>query len=147
MRFLQYAAVITVLISLLSGCQGASRKMQDGYYTAEAQGYDDDGWKDFLTIAVSNNKIVTVEFDARNSRGFVKSWDPDYQRLERKKTGLHHGAYMRTYTSEFLSLQNPARVSVVVGTERQHKVFQLLAEAAIVQAKAKDKAIAVVELP
>jgi major membrane immunogen (membrane-anchored lipoprotein) len=121
--------------------------MRDGYYTAKAAGYDTGGWKDFLTIYVSDNQIVTVDFNAHTSSGFLRSWDPDYQRKEQAATGLHPSTYLRTYTTELLSLQNPAGVLVVAGAERQHKTFQLLAEAAILQAKAGDKTIAAVELP
>jgi major membrane immunogen (membrane-anchored lipoprotein) len=120
--------------------------MQDGYYTAESAAYDDAGWKDFLTIYVSDNKIVTVEFNAYNRFGFVRSWDSYYQRKEKRDTGLHPSAYLRTYTSELLNLQNPEKVLVVAGAESPHKAFQLLAAEAIVQAKAGDKRVALVEL-
>jgi major membrane immunogen (membrane-anchored lipoprotein) len=121
--------------------------MHDGYYTAKAAGYDDGGWKDFLTIYVSDNQMVTVDFNAHTSSGFLRSWDPDYQSKTQEETGLHPSKYLRTYTTELISLQNPANVLVVAGAEKQHRTFQLLAEAAIVQAKAGDKTIAVVELP
>jgi major membrane immunogen (membrane-anchored lipoprotein) len=144
---------IAVFILLLVACKGTysqflgqSGKMRDGYYTAKAAGYDNGGWKDFLTIYVSDNQIVTVDFNAHTSSGFLRSWDPDYQREEQAKTGLHPSKYLRTYTTELLSLQNPADVLVVAGAEKQHRIFQLLAEKAIVQAKAGDKAIAIVEL-
>jgi major membrane immunogen (membrane-anchored lipoprotein) len=102
---------------------------------------------DFITLYVADNKIVTAEFNARNSSGFVRSWDPDYQRAKKAETGLHPSEYLRTYTGELLNLQNPAKVLVVVGAERQHETFQLLTEAAIAQARAGDKTIAFVELP
>jgi major membrane immunogen (membrane-anchored lipoprotein) len=132
---------------LLAGCGGQDGEMRDGYYTAEAASFDDEGWMDFVTIYVSDDKIVTAEFNARTSTGFVRSWDPDYQRMKRAETGLHPSEYLRTYTGELLNLQNPAKVLVVAGAERQHETFQLLTEAAIVQAKAGDKTIAFVELP
>jgi major membrane immunogen (membrane-anchored lipoprotein) len=147
-RRLVYAiAVIAISVPLLTGCQGRDGVMRDGYYTAEATGYDGEGWKDFLTVYVSDNKIVTVEFNARTRFGFLRSWDPDYQRRERAETGLHPSEYLRTYTGELLNLQNPAKVLVVAGAERQHRTFQLLTEAAIIQAQAGDKTIALVDLP
>jgi major membrane immunogen (membrane-anchored lipoprotein) len=137
---------LVVLSVLLLACQGQGGKMRDGYYTVKAAGYDN-GWKDFLTIYVADNQIVTVDFNAHTSSGFLRSWDPDYQREEQAKTGLHPSEYLRTYTTELLTLQNPANVLVVAGAEKQHKTFQLLAEKAIAQAKAGDKTIAMVELP
>ncbi|MDR3365151.1 MAG: FMN-binding protein [Clostridiales Family XIII bacterium] len=147
MKFLWLVAVIAISALLPGGCRGQDGEMRDGYYTAEAAAFDDEGWKDFITIYVADDKIVTAEFNARNSSGFVRSWDPVYQRMKRAETGLHPSEYLRTYTGELLNLQNPAKVLVVVGAERQHKAFQLLTEAAIVQAKAGDKTIAFVELP
>jgi major membrane immunogen (membrane-anchored lipoprotein) len=120
--------------------------MRDGYYTAEAAGYDEEGWKDFLTIYVSDDSIVTVEFNARNSAGFIRSWDLDYQRGLRARTGITTGIYTRIYSSELRTSQNPAMVLAMSGAEKPHKAFRLLAEAAIVQAKAGDKAVAVIDL-
>jgi major membrane immunogen (membrane-anchored lipoprotein) len=145
---------IAFCVLLLASCKGTypqflgqGGKMHDGYYTAKAAGYDNGGWKEFLTIYVSDNQIVTVDFNAHTSSGFLRSWDPDYQRKAQAQTGLHPSKYLRTYTTELLTLQNPANVLVVAGAEKQHKIFQLLAEEAIVQAKAGDKTIATVELP
>ncbi|MDR3311157.1 MAG: FMN-binding protein [Oscillospiraceae bacterium] len=147
MKFLRLTAVIAISVLLFAGCARQGGEMRDGYYTAEAAEFDGAGWKDFITIYVANNKIVTAELNARNSSGFVRSWDPDYQREKIAATGLHPSEYLRTYTAELLSLQNPANVLVVAGAEREHKTFQLLAESAIVHAKAGDKTTAFVELP
>jgi major membrane immunogen (membrane-anchored lipoprotein) len=151
---IRQVGVAALVVLLFVACEGTypkflgqSGRMRDGYYTVKADGYDDGGWKDFLTIYVSDNQIVTVDFNAHTSSGFLRSWDPDYQRREQAETGLHPSEYLRTFTTELLNLQNPANVLVVAGAERQHKTFQLLAERAIVQAKAGDKTIATVKLP
>lgn len=66
----------------------------DGFYTVEMSDYNN-GWKEFVTIRVSGNKIVTVEYNAKNSSGFIKSWDIPYMRnmLDKKKghtpTAIH----------------------------------------------------------
>jgi major membrane immunogen (membrane-anchored lipoprotein) len=154
MKLLRIIYIAALSVLLLAACEGTyptflgqGGKMRDGYYTAKAAGYDNGGWKDFLTIYVSDNQIVTVDFNAHTSSGFLRSWDPDYQQKEQAETGLHPSKYLRTYTTELLTLQNPANVLVVAGAEKQHKVFQLLAEKAIAQAQAGDKTIAIVELP
>jgi major membrane immunogen (membrane-anchored lipoprotein) len=134
------------LLLLLPGCQMREGGMHEGYYTAEASQFDDEGWKDFLTIYVTNDKIVTIEFNAYNEAGFLRTWDPDYQRRKKEETGLHPSEYLRRYTSELLSLQNPEKVLVVAGAEHPHRTFQLLTEAAINQAKAGDESVILVEL-
>jgi major membrane immunogen (membrane-anchored lipoprotein) len=121
--------------------------MRDGYYTAQAGSYDQEGWKDYVTIYVSGGRIVTAEFNATNSAGFTRSWDMDYQRAIRSKTGMLPSLYQRAYVNELQSLQNPKRVRPVARAEQQHAVFQALAEAAIRQAEAGDRSVALVDLP
>jgi major membrane immunogen (membrane-anchored lipoprotein) len=146
MKFLRVAITIMLLAFSLAGDECRAEEMRNGYYAAEAAGYDGEGWKDFITIYVSGNRIVNVEFNARNSCGFIRSWDLDYQRRAKAETGMYPGEYLRTYIYELLNQQDPARVLVLSGAERSHKAFQLLAEAAIAQAKAGDKGIALVVL-
>jgi hypothetical protein len=45
-----------------------------------------------------------------------------------------------------ISRQDPARVLLLAGMERLHKIFQLLAKSAIAKVKAGDKGIAYVDL-
>jgi major membrane immunogen (membrane-anchored lipoprotein) len=135
-----------LLAFLLSGCSYQDEKMRNGYYIAEAVGYDADGWKEFITIYVSDNSLVTVEYNARNSCGFIQSWDLAYQRRIKAATGMYPGEYWRVYADELRTRQNPDEVIAVRGVERQHKIFLLLAKAAIAQAKTKDNNIAFVDL-
>ena len=62
------SAICCMLACLLvSGCssQQAKAKWKDGYYTAMMEEYDF-GWKEYVTICVMDNKIVSVEFNAKN---------------------------------------------------------------------------------
>ena len=61
---------------LLGGCSSQS-KMKDGFYTAEMSDYSF-GWKEYVCIMVKNNKIVSVEFNAKNPSGYIKAWDNNY---------------------------------------------------------------------
>ena len=150
MKTRRLLALILLLaaVSLLSACSGRSDDiMQDGYYTAVMSEYDDNGWKEFLTIYVSDNKIVTVDYNARNSSGFIKSWDMDYMRTMNAAVGTYPNEYVRTYRVSLLNWQNPDDVDAVTGATHSHITFQLLAEAAIAQSKAGDKQVALVENP
>ncbi|MDR3279100.1 MAG: hypothetical protein LBT23_01180 [Synergistaceae bacterium] len=146
MKFSRLAIAIMFFAFSLVGSESRADEMRNGYYAAEATGYDAEGWKDFITIYVSDNRIVNVEYNARNSCGFIRSWDLDYQRRLKAEIGMNTGEYVRTYTYELINRQDPAKVLVLTGAERPHKVFQLLAEAAIAQAKAGDKRMAFVDL-
>jgi major membrane immunogen (membrane-anchored lipoprotein) len=146
MKFSQLAIVIIFFAFSLVGSESCAAEMRSGYYAAEATGYDAEGWKDFITIYVSDNRIVNVEYNARNSCGFIRSWDLDYQRRLKAEIGMNTGEYVRIYTYELINRQEPAKILVVSGAERPHKVFQLLAEAAIAHAKVGDKSMVFVDL-
>ena len=66
-----------VILSLcLAGC-GSEKGMKNGYYTAEMKEYDY-GWKEYVCIFVKNDKIVSIEFNAKNPSGFIKAWDTGF---------------------------------------------------------------------
>jgi major membrane immunogen (membrane-anchored lipoprotein) len=145
MKSSRLTAVVMLLAFLLGGCS-PQEEMRNGYYTAEAIGFDAEGWKEFITIYVSGNSLVTVEYNARNSCGFIQSWDLAYQHRIKTATGMYPGEYWRIYADELRTRQNPDEIVAVRGVEHQHKIFLLLAKAAIAQAKARDTNIALVDL-
>lgn len=136
-----------LLMLLLSGCSTGGSTYQEGYYTAEAAEFDDYGWKEYVTIFVSDARIVTTEYDARNSVGFIKSWDMDYMREMNAVDGTYPNEYTRQYAAALVSRQNTAGVDVITGATHSHDSFQLLADAAIARAKEGDHTVAYVELP
>ncbi|MDR3230700.1 MAG: FMN-binding protein, partial [Synergistaceae bacterium] len=98
MKFSRLAILIMLPVFSLAGGECRAGEMRDGYYAAEAVGYDSEGWKDFITIYVSDSRIVNVEYNARNSSGFIRSWDLDYQRRLKAEKGMNTGEYVRAYT-------------------------------------------------
>jgi major membrane immunogen (membrane-anchored lipoprotein) len=132
---------------LLPACAQDAPTMHDGYYTAEAADFDAEGWKPFITICVSNNKIVTVEYNAKNVSGFIKSWDVDYMRRMRDAAGIYPSKYIRAYAAALLDKQNPALINVIPGSEKSHILFKILSEAVISQARTGDKSIVFITYP
>lgn len=143
-RMTAWLAICLVLL-LLAGCGQTGTEMQDGYYTAEMAAFDDYGWKEFLTIYVRDTKIVTVEYNAKNASGLIKSWDMDYMREMDAVDGTYPNEYTRIYADALLSRQDPERVDAVAGATHSHHTFQQLAQAVIARAKAGDNSIAYVE--
>jgi major membrane immunogen (membrane-anchored lipoprotein) len=142
-----------MLILLFASCSirggnagSGGQKLADGYYTAEAVCYDRHGWKDYITIYIDNNNIVTAEYDAKNASGFLKSWDMDYMRLMSAQ-GLYPALYSREYSAALLRLQRPEGIDALAGATRSYNAFTLLAATAIAQARANNKNVALVELP
>lgn len=132
------------------GCGNTSDSataFQEGYYTAEATSFDSLGWKRFISIYVNQDRIVTVEYNAKNASGFLRSWDMDNMRLINSESGTYPNKYIRSYAGDLLNRQDPALVDPVPGAVKYLKSFQLLAEAAIGRARKGDKNVAFVELP
>lgn len=144
---IQPLILLIALWLMLPACAEDTPVMHDGYYTVEATDFDEEGWKAFITIYVSDNKIVTVECNAKDASGFIKSWDMDYMRKMKSAIGMYPNQYARSYTAALLDKQNPAWVNPMPGAERHHRVFQTLSEAAIAQAKAGNKNVVFIDIP
>jgi major membrane immunogen (membrane-anchored lipoprotein) len=146
-RFLFFSAVIILFaaMAMLLPAEDSRSELRDGYYTAEVSEYYH-GWKEFLTIYVNNGKIVMAEFDARNSTGFIKSWDMDYMRMMNRTDGNYPNQYTRNYTSQLVAGQRPGGVDAMSGATESHKSFIMLAEAAMRQARAGDGMVAFVDV-
>ena len=130
--------------SLLTSC-GEKEGMQDGYYTAEVSEYNF-GWKEFVTICVMENKIVSVEYNAKNASGFIKSWDIAYMRNMNPLQGTYPNKYTRTYAAQLLEKQDADHLDAVSGASSAGKNFFKLAAAVVEKAKKGDASIAIVEV-
>ena len=135
-----------IVLTICSACSSDSEKLFDGYYMAEADSFDSHGWKEFISIYVNNNKIITVEYNAKNPTGFIKSWDMDYMRRMNASDGNYPNKYTRTYARDLLIRQNPSEVVAVTGATDSWHSFRLLAKAALEKAQKGDKNIAFVDL-
>ena len=90
--------IFTILLSLLlasflTAC-GGQTGLQDGYYTAQAAEFNF-GWKEYVTILVKGGNIISVEYNAENASGFIKSWDNAYM-----QTMLHANGTIPTSTPD-----------------------------------------------
>lgn len=132
---------------LLCGCAGDTGTLYDGYYTAEAAEFDNYGWKEYVTVCISNRRIVSVEYDARNASGFIKSWDMDYMRVMNETDGTYPNEYVRKYAERLVDKQHPERVDAVTGATHSHASFQLLAAACLEQANTNGSNIVYVTIP
>lgn len=139
------AAVIAVAL-LSCSCTQQEGQMYDGYYTAEGIDFGEYGWKEYITIYVSNNKILTVEYDAYNASGFTRSWDINYMRNMDTHSNTYPNEFTRAYAVALLNWQNPDEVDAISGATSSHTFFQILAKAAIEQAKTGNKQVVLVEL-
>ncbi len=133
-----------VILSLcLAGC-GSEKGMKNGYYTAEMKEYDY-GWKEYVCIFVKNDKIVSIEFNAKNPSGFIKAWDNAYMENMKPVSGTYPNEYTRLYGSRLLESQDIEAVDAVTGATSSGEHFYKLVNAAMEQARVGNSEVAVVE--
>lgn len=139
------AGLLACICVIFSGCgsQKSEGKWEDGYYTAIMDEYSH-GWKEYVTICVMNNKIVSVEFNARNPSGFIKAWDNAYMKNMNPVSGTYPNRYTRTYAAELLADQSADDIDMIAGASSSGGNFRRLAAAVLECAKKGDTEIAVV---
>lgn len=131
-----------VSVLLLSGCQSQS-EMKDGFYTAEMSSYSH-GWKEYVCIMVKDNQIVSVEFNAKDSSGYIKAWDNGYMQNMLTVKGTYPNEYTRYYAAELLAQQNDSAIDALTGATSSGNNFNQLIKAVIEQAKKGDSTVVTV---
>lgn len=127
---------------LLTAC-GDKNGLQDGYYTAQAAEFSH-GWKEYITIMVKGGKIVSVEYNAENASGFIKSWDNAYMQTMLHSNGTYPNEYTRYYAGQLLEGQGEKDIDGITGATSSHASFKKLAAAVLEQARKGDSSIAYV---
>lgn len=128
---------------LLTAC-GEQTGLQDGYYTAQASEFNY-GWKEYITIMVKGGSIVSVEYNAENASGFIKSWDNTYMQTMLHAQGTYPNEYTRYYAGQLLAGQGEEKIDALTGATSSYGSFQKLAVAVIEQAKQGDSSIVIVD--
>ena len=136
-------AILALLAMLFAGC-GKTEGLQDGYYTAQASEYSH-GWKEYVTIMVKGGSIVSVEYNAENASGFIKSWDNAYMQTMLHAQGTYPNEYTRYYAAQLLEGQGEGEIDALSGATSSYDSFQKLAAAVIEQARKGDSEIVFVD--
>ena len=142
-RILVLLFTLLMMVSLLTAC-GEQTQLQDGYYTAQMSEYSH-GWKEYITILVKGGSIVSVEYNAENASGFIKSWDNAYMQTMLHSNGTYPNEYTRNYANQLLEGQGQGSIDAITGATSSHSSFQILAQAVLEQAQKGDSSIAVVD--
>ena len=97
-----FAMLLSLLMTaaLLTAC-GGQAGLQDGYYTAQMSQFSH-GWKEYITILVKGGSIISVEYNAENASGFIKSWDNAYMQNMLHSNGTYPNEYTRYYAGQLL---------------------------------------------
>ena len=134
---------VLLLALPLSACSEKTA-LQDGYYTAQAADFSH-GWKEFVTIMVKGGSIVSVEYNAENASGFIKSWDNAYMQNMLHSNGTYPNEYTRYYASQLLEGQGQGQIDALSGASSSWGSFQKLSEAVLEQARLGDSSIVMVD--
>ena len=132
-----------LLAASLTAC-GDKTALQDGYYTAQAAEFSH-GWKEFITIMVKGGSIVSVEYNAENASGFIKSWDNAYMQTMLHSNGTYPNQYTRNYANQLLEGQSADGIDAITGATSSWGSFQKLAQAVLEQARQGDSSIVYVD--
>lgn len=141
-RIFSIVLILTGML-MLTAC-GEQAGLKDGYYTAQASEFSH-GWKEYITIMVKGGSIVSVEYNAENASGFIKSWDNTYMQTMLHATGTYPNEYTRYYAGQLLDGQGEERIDVLTGATSSYGSFQKLEAAVIEQAKQGDSSIVIVD--
>lgn len=136
--------LMLALIMPLAACSSKPTALQDGYYTAQAAEFSH-GWKEYITIMVKDGSIVSVEYNAENPSGFIKSWDNAYMQTMLHSNGTYPNEYTRYYASQLLEGQGESGIDALAGASSSCSSFQKLAKAVLEQAREGDSSIILVD--
>ena len=134
------AIFLCLMMTLLLTACGDQAGLQDGYYTAQAEEFSH-GWKEYITILVKGGSIVSVEYNAENASGFIKSWDNTYMQTMLHAKGTYPNDYTRYYANQLLEGQGEGGIDAITGASSSHASFQILAQAVLEQARKGDSSI------
>ena len=135
-RILVLLFTLLMMVSLLTAC-GEQTQLQDGYYTAQMSEYSH-GWREYITILVKGGSIVSVEYNAENASGFIKSWDNAYMQTMLHSNGTYPNEYTRYYANQLLTGQGEGGIDAISGATSSHGTFQMLARAVLEQSRKGD---------
>lgn len=131
--------LLLFLFAAMTGC-GEKGGIKDGYYTAQAAEFSH-GWKEYVTIMVKGGSIVSVEYNAENASGFIKSWDNAYMQTMLHSNGTYPNEYTRYYANQLLTGQGEGGIDAISGATSSHGTFQMLARAVLEQSRKGDSGI------
>lgn len=132
-------AIVCAAMMILTGCSEKT-SLQDGYYTAQAAQFSH-GWREYITIMVKGGSIVSVEYNAENASGFIKSWDNAYMQNMYHVNGTYPNEYTRYYAGQLLEDQGDESIDLLTGATSSGNSFKKLSAAVLEQARQGDSSI------
>ena len=94
---------------------------------------------------VKGGSIVSVEYNAENASGFIKSWDNAYMQNMLHSNGTYPNEYTRYYAAQLLEGQGEGEIDALSGASSSYSSFQKLSVAVVEQARKGDSVVVLVD--
>lgn len=117
---------------------------QDGTYRAEAKDYDN-MYKHYVEITVKEGKLEKVMFDGLDESGSLRSGDTTLIDEYMQKFEKSIADIMTGYSDKLVETQTIEMVDVINGSDDDHRVFEKLVNAALMNAQTGEKTVAIVD--
>ena len=141
-RYLAIFVSAFLAMFMFTGCSGS---MKDGTYRAEYKDFDDHGWKDYVTITVSDGKITEVDYDAVNDNGDKKSADEAYREQMEPISNTYPAKFYKELEDQLVDEQDLKKVDAVAGATNSSNDFKILGMEAMKAAKSGQTDTIIVE--
>lgn len=130
-RFWIACLICLMSLSLLMGCGGKTKKASsavliDGEYKAEFAEFDSNGYKDFLRVTVKDGKISSVEYNAMDANGNLKTDDEKFGAKMEKVNGTSPKRFSADLANQLIENGNIEGVDDVAGATWSSNSFRAL---------------------
>lgn len=107
----------------------------DGTYEVEMPEYED-GWKEYIIVALSDGRVAAVEYDAKNETGGLRSEDEAYKNsMISAGSGTWPEDYGQKLVDSFLAAGSPDEIEMVAGATASSQNFKKLMRTALEHAR------------
>lgn len=149
-KIITLVLVLSTFLLLLAGCGGGAPKdLKDGTYTAiasDAKAEEAHGWKDKLTINVTNGEVTILEFESFSTEdNRKKSEDTEYPMTE-ADNGTQPSIFFPKLIENWGAAEgDPSKIEAVAGATQSSDSLKELMTAALKAAQSGDTSEVVVE--
>ena len=129
-KFLAFALVLTLILTMTVSCTNEQTSFEDGTHTAEGE-MDEHGWKPAIEIVVENGEITSVDYDEYNAEDELKSEDDEYSDSMEGVSGVRPADAYEQLENDLIDNQDVNKVDVVSGATASSETFKDLASEAL----------------
>lgn len=133
-RWLIFAMLLTLILSLAIGCSSGKSKYKDGEFDAVGD-IDENGYKGTISIHIKDGKISSVNYDEITKDGEKKSEDESYAGIMQDVSGIKPAEAYEQMENALVKTQDPDKIDAVTGATGSSETFKKLAKEALGKAK------------